>query len=235
MTDRKRVDEDAETTTHQIAEHNGPIGDSSLTQVCADAETAQPTSCTPKYDFSGPVPEAVEDRAIAAGIKAVADFRAEWRAEMRAHEFERQEAASDTGRPVLWLAEDPCPSWCVGGLDHDNSAHPDDRAHFSSSEAVALVTMESVVISYPSQFAARELMVSLDQRYREREARVCLQIDDRTSLMATLGEAEQLAHTILKLVAAGRGQVKKPCLDEACPDVACHFCYPAPAPAVAST
>lgn len=152
------------------------------------------------------LPPTVEARAHDVSVSAYLAFKSQWQTEMAAHENERQAISTGTVEPAAWLAEDPCDPWCVGGLDHDNSTHPSDRAHYGASFVMPLLTMEPVVVCYPERWAQPELMMSLDRRYREKEARVAVNVGDTTVAQATLDEAEKIAHTLLDLVAQARGK-----------------------------
>lgn len=191
-------------------------------QVRADAETARP-----EYEM----PAEVSLRAIEHGVRAEQAFIATWQDEQKAYQHEAAEHP-----PAAWLAEDPCPVWCAGGPDHVNSAHPDDRVHFSHAAITPLVTMPYEAAGYPARFLPPELTVSLDLNYREKEPRVTFSADDGALwYKATLAEAQKIAHDILMLIAQARGFAPHLCLDGPCPDVACRICYPDPAPAVSST
>ncbi|TMR95601.1 DUF6907 domain-containing protein [Nonomuraea basaltis] len=190
-------------------------------------EQAEPKpSPAPKPEL----PPTVEARAHDVSVSAYVAFKAQWESEMAAHENERQAIHEGTAKPAAWLAEDPCPSWCAGGLDHDAATHPTDRNHFGPSTIIPLVTMEPVVRCYPEQWAQPELMVSLDRRYREREARVYLSKDDSNGVYATLAEAERLAHELLALVAEARGEWRPAVLpfdpEGRCNEPSCTACRP---------
>ncbi|WP_431900244.1 DUF6907 domain-containing protein [Nonomuraea sp. bgisy101] len=172
------------------------------------------------------LPDSVKLRAIEHGERAERAFVATWQAEQKAY---RNEAAKK--RPAAWLVEDPCPAWCVGGENHANSTHPDDRVHFSYSAITPLVTMAYEAAGHPDMFMPPELTVSLDLAYRERDPRVTISADDgATTFKATLAEAEKVALDILRLVAEARGQTWRPVVtpfDEQgrCQDTACGHCY----------
>lgn len=165
-------------------------------QVRAAIETARPAA--PQ------IPPTVQERAENAARDAAVRYTARWRAEMKAHENDTTAREAGTAPAAAWLAEDPCPAWCVAELDHAAATHPADRAHYGPSTLVPLVTMEPTVIGYPEQWAQPELMISLDQRYREREPRIVLGVGDTTFAYATLAEAEQIANAMLDMVRQGR-------------------------------
>lgn len=188
------------------------------------------------------IPPTVRERAEQAGRDAVKRFRHEYESAMAAHEHERTANENGDVPPAAWLAEDHCPPWCVDGCDHSASTHPDDRIHFGASTIVPLVTMEPVVVCYPERFAPPELMISLDQKYREKEPRVSINDGgDKLRMFATLDEAEQIANAMLAHVAAARGRAHRTGLTQVydgegrCPDLVCLSCYPIPAQRVAET
>lgn len=166
------------------------------TQDRAAAETVRPAT----YDIS----PTIRERAEQAGRDAALRFAARCRAEMKAHENETAARKAGTAPAAAWLAEDPCPAWCVAELDHAAATHPADRAHYGPTASVPLVTMEPTVIGYPTVWAQPELNVSLDQRYREREPRIVIGVGDDTFAYATLDEAEQIAHDVLEFVHQAR-------------------------------
>ncbi|MFI7452317.1 DUF6907 domain-containing protein [Nonomuraea sp. NPDC049714] len=176
------------------------------------------------------IPATVRERAEQAGRRAAERFIAQYQSEMRAHErsfADREAGIAPT--PASWLSEDPCPAWCAGGLDHDESTHPDDRNHWSPTHSVDLVTMEPVVAGYPTRWAPDQVNLALEQKYREREARVCLGKGDDTIIWATLAEAEETAFALLALVREARGlsaPVGMPFDTEGrCQDRSCRHCY----------
>lgn len=178
------------------------------------------------------IPPTVRERALEAGRRAVERYEHTYRAEMSAHRNEAAARQAGTAQPARWLADDPCPDWCEGGIDHQESTHPVDRSHFSATHAVELVTMESTVVGYPDHWAPVEAQIALDRRYREREARVTIGTGDDTHIWATLAEAEQLATTILDLVRQARGTWTPVVLpfdpNGGCPDATCRNCHPLP-------
>lgn len=148
------------------------------------------------------LPPTVRERAEKAGRDAAEAFTLQYRAEMKAHKHERANRGTTQAR---WLTDDPCPAWCVGGIDHGDGTAPDDRCHFSPTTAVELVTMEPVVMGYPERWAPPDFQISMDRRYREREPRLTLGVGDETFAFATLDEAERIAGAILELVGQARG------------------------------
>jgi hypothetical protein len=175
------------------------------------------------------MPATVRQRAEEAGREATQRYLVQYRSEMEAHEAMRAERATGATPPAAWLAEDPCPAWCVGGLDHDDSTHPDDRGHFSPTHSVDLVTMEPVVDGYPIRWAPDRVNFALEQKYREREPRVAMGKGDDTIIWATLAEAEEAAVALLDLVRKARGLSAPPVMpfnsDGRCQDTTCRNCY----------
>jgi hypothetical protein len=175
------------------------------------------------------MPATVRERAEKAGREAAERYIAQYRSEIRAHEVTMAARDAGTLPAAAWLAEDPCPAWCVGDLDHDDSTHPDDRNHWSPTHSVELVTMEPVVMGYPTKWAPDQVNLSLEQGYREREARVLVGKGDDTNIAATLAEAEEIAFAMLALVREARG-VAAPVgmpfdTDGRCQDKSCRHCY----------
>lgn len=121
-----------------------------------------------------------------------------------------------TADDPAWL-RDGCPPWCEMGALHQDSDHLDDRVHSGSAAHITLTAEEPPLgpevtpdgkgwtgKSVPYDEPA-EADVYLVQHYREATARVWVGRDgSRTGIHLTLVEAEQLAHEILKRVAAGR-------------------------------
>ncbi|MBN6051325.1 hypothetical protein JYK22_05215, partial [Nonomuraea sp. RK-328] len=178
------------------------------------------------------IPPTVRERAEEAGRQAVQSFTREYLAELKAHENAAVTRHAGTAQPARWLADDPCPAWCVGGIDHEDGTHPDDRAHYGPTTLVELVTMEPVVTSYPEQWAPVEASIALDKRYREREARVLIGTGDQTHMWATLDEAERLAGAIIDMVRQARGGWQPSLMpfdpEGKCPDATCANCHPLP-------
>lgn len=177
------------------------------------------------------IPPTVRERALEAGRRAVEDYERTYQAEMRAHENAAHARQSGTAQPARWLADDPCPDWCVGSIDREDGTHPDDRAHFGPTHIVELVTMESTVSGH-DRWEPVEAQIALDKRYREREARVIIGTGDDTHIWATLSEAEEIATTILDLVRQARGTWTPVVLpfdpNGGCPDATCANCHPLP-------
>jgi hypothetical protein len=175
------------------------------------------------------MPATVRERAEQAGREAVQRYLIQHRSEMEAHEATRAERATGTAPAAAWLLEEPCPTWCAGDLDHDDSTSPDDRNHWSPTHSVDLVTMEPVVDGYPNRWAPERVNLSLEQRYREREPRVLLGKGDETIIEATLDEAEQAAFVLLALVREARGLAAPVGMpfdtDGRCSDKSCRHCY----------
>lgn len=175
------------------------------------------------------VPATVQERAEKAGREATQRYLMQYGAEMEAHEATRAERAAGTAPTAAWLAEDPCPAWCVGDLDHDDSTHPDDRNHWSPTHSVDLVTMEPVVMGGPTAWAPDRVNFALEQGYREREPRVLIGKGDDTIIWATLAEAEEAAVALLDLVRKARGLAAPPVMpfdpDGRCSDKSCRHCY----------
>ncbi|MFI7618021.1 DUF6907 domain-containing protein [Nonomuraea terrae] len=190
---------------HAEADTMRPVGIINGAQVfaCLGCVT---TIVTQEPQAAPQLPPTVEARAHDASVYAYLGFKAQWNAEMEAYETQRARKANGELPPPAWLAEDPCPAWCVGDLDHEASTHPADRSHFGATMTVPLVTEEPVAAGHPYEWTQPELQVSIDQRYREKEARVRLAKDDDNGVYATLEEAEQLAFTLLDLVRQARGQ-----------------------------
>ena len=101
--------------------------------------------------------------------------------------------APASGARPYWQTE-PCPTWCKEG-SHEDTAYPEDRAHMSISQSVTL-TLEAPDITR-SRDGSREVLeffpgtltAYLDQRWREREARVVLSHNEATGIELTLAEA----------------------------------------------
>lgn len=151
------------------------------------------------------MPSQVHQHAEKIAFDAKLAYEAEWRAEMQAHENERiARSKGEAARPT-WLEDDPCEAWCHGGLDHQAGTHPSDRTHYSETVFIPLVTMEPVVVGHPEHWAQPEVQIGLERRYREREARVTISDGaDKFWLRATLNEAEEIAKTLLDLIAQAR-------------------------------
>lgn len=188
-------------------------------------------STTPAYDAAKPqLPEAWAMKAAHDADTARTKVQYEYQALQMA--LAKAQEARDNGpaRPPSWLSEDPCPSWCTMNVDHDASTDPADRGHFGVTHAVELVTMPPV----PSfaDFRQPQINLSLDQRYREREPRICLFEGDTDAAYMTLAEAEELAQHLVALIRQARGlwaPVSSVFDSEGrCPDLMCRHCRPQP-------
>jgi hypothetical protein len=175
------------------------------------------------------MPATVRERAEQAGREAVQRYLVQYRSEIRAHEAMSAARTAGIAPTAAWLAEDPCPAWCVGDLDHDDSTHPDDRNHFSPTHSVELVTMDPVVMGGPTRWAPDRVNLSLEAKYREREARMLIGKGDDTNIVATLAEAEEIAFAMLDLVRKARGLAAPAVMpfdtDGRCQDKSCRHCY----------
>jgi hypothetical protein len=136
-----------------------------------------------------------EGRALAALLLAAADSAGD--------------LAGDTAATAFWMSG-PCPAWCHGG--HEDGDHPDDRCHTGDDKYVAL-TMEDPVkmvicgegdAGPGRQWEPLQLAVSLEQGWREAEARVCVRYGDDKYVDLTLAEARELAAVITALLDSAR-------------------------------
>ena len=148
------------------------------------------------------MPAEVEQRALKAGNEAARSFRIMWKAEQKAREALRAEDHDPATNPPSWLAADPCPTWCLMGTDHRADTDPEDRGHYGVTHSVAMQTMKPIT-SY-ARYTQPEISMALEQKYREREARICVFEGDDKPLWLTLDEAEQFVSHMQELIRQAR-------------------------------
>lgn len=116
---------------------------------------------------------------------------------------------SKAKRPY-WQTE-PCPSWCWG--HHDDGEHPtDERKHRTRWEGRQVLSLAEPVATWHQTrgryvFDPVELMVHVQQGYRETEPRVIVEPEHTESGSRydfTLAEAERIGRALLKAVEVAR-------------------------------
>ncbi|MEO3853695.1 hypothetical protein [Acrocarpospora sp. B8E8] len=102
-----------------------------------------------------------------------------------------------------WLTT-PCPAWCA--TTHSDHDAPADREHQALLPEFPLMSMRFVNGGPPSEprYEPVELLVELDQQYRETEPRIVIGASQDGDMHLTLDEAELHAHLVLELVRAAR-------------------------------
>jgi hypothetical protein len=117
--------------------------------------------------------------------------------------------AGDTAGAPFWMSG-PCPAWCSRG--HGDGDHPDDRCHTGAEQCIALTMADPVKMVICGEgdagpgraWEAPRLAVSLEQGWREAEARVCVRYGDDKYVDLTLAEARELAAGITALLDSAR-------------------------------
>jgi hypothetical protein len=103
---------------------------------------------------------------------------------------------------AYWQAV-PCPHWCQAV--HGNGDFDGDRIHYGEPADVPLSTADPIQGYEDDSRMGDFLRVHLDQHYREAGPRVYVDRNEAsTDYVLTLDEAEQLARTLLLLVAQAR-------------------------------
>ncbi len=121
------------------------------------------------------------------------------RPEIQPAELESR-AVADAVTPA-WLADDPCPSWCVG--DHPADEHPEDRAHVSA-------VVDVPVIAKGRRFGGRqtaeavEYIVAMRRYAGESETWVCIGDgrDGGSRLDVTVESARRVVSATMELIDA---------------------------------
>ena len=129
--------------------------------------------------------------------------------------------------PLPFWQSEPCPSWCVMTVPHEDEADYDDRLHMGAGHHIDLTLEE------PNTFRAadgrlmecdpRHLVAGLWQHYRDRDPYLTLILDGGLDIDFTLTEAAGLAAVLADLTrqagAAGEApdRARPWWLDRPCP------------------
>lgn len=107
-----------------------------------------------------------------------------------------RKSKSKDARQPFWLLE-PCPEWCSGG--HEDGDMVGDRTHWSDWDVKMTPSLHGVE---RGEVQGRmfedppELGVFLYQGYRETSATITVEVNQKHSIMLTVGEALELAKAL---------------------------------------